>query len=56
GFQIPNIGLDEISIHQGSCGDEPITDTPATTSVSITATITVTTTTSTTVTTPATTS
>ncbi|CAF4132690.1 unnamed protein product, partial [Adineta steineri] len=45
GFQIPNIGLDEISIHQGSCEDEPITDTPATTPVSITTAITVTTTT-----------
>ncbi|CAF1121887.1 unnamed protein product [Adineta steineri] len=40
GFQIPNIGLDEISIHQGSCGDEPITDTPATTLVSLTTTTT----------------
>ncbi|CAF1267509.1 unnamed protein product [Adineta steineri] len=38
----PNVGLDEISIHQGSCGDEPITDTPATTPVPITTTVTTT--------------
>ncbi|CAF4162787.1 unnamed protein product, partial [Adineta steineri] len=51
----PNVGLDEISIHQGSCGDEPITDTPATTLVPITTTVTTTviTTTTTTISTTA---
>ncbi|CAF4270450.1 unnamed protein product, partial [Adineta steineri] len=47
----PYIGLDEISIHQGSCGDEPITDTPATTPIPITTTTTISTTVATTTTT-----
>ncbi|CAF3498100.1 unnamed protein product, partial [Adineta steineri] len=40
--QAPFVGLDEISIHQGNCGDEPITDTPATTPIPITTTVTTT--------------
>ncbi|CAF1275671.1 unnamed protein product [Adineta steineri] len=53
GFQAPNVGLDEISIHQGSCEDEPITVTPATTpTTTLTDPLSTTTITSTTLTTP----
>ncbi|CAF0975800.1 unnamed protein product [Adineta steineri] len=43
----PNVGLDEISIHQDRCGDEPITVTPITTTTTI-STLTATSTTTTT--------